>query len=215
MPRQSSRAPGATGAYIDPIVAAVVDLPLAYRSRVGDIVREHTAAERAAVKAIGHAAACGRALVFLKEDLPHGEFTPFVEAHMPFSPQWARGYMRLAEAVDSGRLQIESGLSVSGALKQLAAPKEVEGATRGASAAPAATTYEIKTERQQMIADKAKKRMANAVSSIVGVRGAIEAEAAPAVAAASPEEIDYWDKSLTDSLSAIRHLRNEIRKASS
>lgn len=57
-----------------------------------------------------------------KEALPHGQFTPWIEAHLPFSPRTARNYMRVFEHRE--RLKTESVSVLTDAYHLLAPAKE-------------------------------------------------------------------------------------------
>lgn len=77
------------------------------------IVREHQAAQAAAVQAIEHAIEAGRLLVEAKARLPHGAFEGFVEALGTVSQRTATLYMRLhRRQAELGNRQRVAGLSV-------------------------------------------------------------------------------------------------------
>ena len=66
---------------------------------------------------------CGRLLTEAKAKVGHGNWLPWLEANFEFTPQWARSCIRLAER----GAEIESAVSISAALKQIAAPKATTG----------------------------------------------------------------------------------------
>lgn len=77
------------------------------------IVREHQAAQAAAVRAIEHAIEAGRLLVEAKQHLPHGEFEGFVKNLGTVSQRTATLYMRLhRRQAELGNRQRVAGLSM-------------------------------------------------------------------------------------------------------
>ena len=63
------------------------------------INRHHTDATAHAQSAIDHARAAGDLLLRVKEELPHGEFIPWVEANCRVSPRQAQRYMRASRGL--------------------------------------------------------------------------------------------------------------------
>ena len=61
------------------------------------IMLHHNAAHVAANSAISHAKEAGRLLLEVKAALPHGEFTPWIEANLPVTARQAQRYMQAAE----------------------------------------------------------------------------------------------------------------------
>jgi Protein of unknown function (DUF3102) len=87
------------------------------------IEREHQAAYGAALSAIEHAIRCGELLIQAKASVPHGQWLPWLEANVSFADRQARKYMRVAKHADQIR-NSNSDLTIDGALKALAAPKD-------------------------------------------------------------------------------------------
>jgi hypothetical protein len=88
------------------------------------IDREHQAAIGAARTALEHAAECGRLLLEAKASVPHGDWLPWLEANTSVSARQSQRYMRLARAALEGKYDAASYLTIEGALKALAAPKD-------------------------------------------------------------------------------------------
>lgn len=62
-----------------------------------DILEAHHAFIATATSALEHAKQAGELLIEAKNQLPHGEWLPWLEAHCPnLSPRRAQGYMRIA-----------------------------------------------------------------------------------------------------------------------
>lgn len=61
------------------------------------IMLHHNAAHVAANSAISHAKEAGRLLLEVKAALPHGEFTPWIEANLPVTARQAQRYMQAAQ----------------------------------------------------------------------------------------------------------------------
>ena len=81
------------------------------------IKAEHDAAQAAKSSAIKHAIRAGELLLKAKEQLPHGQFLPWIEQACGFSDRAARGYMRLARLdPDEQKRLIDSGTSLRRAL---------------------------------------------------------------------------------------------------
>lgn len=62
-----------------------------------DINRHHQQAQAHASQAIEHAIEAGRLLLQAKEQLPHGQFLPWLEANCQVSARQAQRYMRAAQ----------------------------------------------------------------------------------------------------------------------
>jgi Protein of unknown function (DUF3102) len=79
----------------------------------------------AARAAIEHAVACGRLLAKAKADVGHGEWLPWIEAHLSLKPRQVQRYMRIAE--HDGELAemrlTETHLSTRRMLELLASPR--------------------------------------------------------------------------------------------
>jgi hypothetical protein len=77
---------------------------------------------------IQHAKEAGELLIRVKDSLPHGEFGRWVVEHCHFSPETARGYMRVArrwhelKSADPERQRVTE-VSYRAALAQLAKPR--------------------------------------------------------------------------------------------
>ncbi|MBN9623078.1 MAG: DUF3102 domain-containing protein [Actinobacteria bacterium] len=106
-------------------------MPLPQNSREGrelsslakEIRDENSAAERDALSAVAHARRAGELLIEAKAAVAHGEWGSWLSENVDFSQQWAASLMRVAKAPAA---QIESAVSVRGALKQLAPPPKAE-----------------------------------------------------------------------------------------
>ena len=77
----------------------------------------------AAKDAVQHALRAGRLLIEAKDQLPHGQWEPWLAEHCQVSPRMARAYMRLAKMLPS----LENGndvavLSLRQALQTIALP---------------------------------------------------------------------------------------------
>lgn len=79
---------------------------------------EHEACEGAAESAVFHAIRAGELLAEAKRQVKHGEWLPWLAENFGFTRQWASSCMRLA------RSQMESAVSISSALKELAEPRD-------------------------------------------------------------------------------------------
>jgi hypothetical protein len=66
----------------------------------------------------------GELLTEQKEALPHGEWTPWIEANLPFSERTARRYMRLFK--ERALLKTDTMSGLTSAYRLLTAPKEQE-----------------------------------------------------------------------------------------
>ena len=89
-----------------------------------EINDSHAQAILHAREAMNHALRCGDLLIKAKATVQHGHWLPWLRQNIAFSDRTAQGYMRIAQR--GSRLQIRNGvadLSVSGVLKELAAPR--------------------------------------------------------------------------------------------
>jgi hypothetical protein len=88
---------------------------------------EHTAVAAALRDSIKHAIAAGELLLEAKEQVPHGQWLPWLRENCGVSPRSAQGYLRLAN--HRGELEANAllaHLTMEEALKALAAPKKLE-----------------------------------------------------------------------------------------
>jgi hypothetical protein len=88
----------------------------------------HQACEQAVGAALGHAMDAGDLLSEVKASLSHGEFGPWLGANFAGSDRTARVYMRVArhrKEIDA-KMAEPAVLSIDGALKELATPKNEE-----------------------------------------------------------------------------------------
>jgi N6-adenosine-specific RNA methylase IME4 len=85
---------------------------------------EHQAVAASLKQSVHHAIAAGELLLEAKEQIPHGEWLPWLSEHCGVTPRSAQGYMRLARnrAELEANTQALAHLTVEGALKSLAAP---------------------------------------------------------------------------------------------
>jgi hypothetical protein len=88
------------------------------------IEREHQAAHQAARTALEHALECGRLLIQAKAAVPHGGWLEWLEANTSVSARQSQRYMRLATAALEGKYDATSHLTIKGALKALAVPRD-------------------------------------------------------------------------------------------
>lgn len=111
------------------------------------IEAEHQAAERCGRDAIVHAIAAGRLLAEAKGKLEHGEWLPFIEAHLTFGARTAQQYMQLYENRDQVQAWLDadtnhdSHLTFTGALKQIQKP------------APATSTQDVAAAMRQLASE--------------------------------------------------------------
>lgn len=87
---------------------------------------EHRACEVAVNSALAHAMNAGEMLSAAKIQLPHGAFGPWLAENFAGSDRTARAYMRVSsrrEELEAKR-QSSATMSLDGALKALAAPRE-------------------------------------------------------------------------------------------
>jgi hypothetical protein len=91
---------------------------------VSTINDEHNKALASANSALTHARLAGEMLHKAKEQLPHGQWLPWVAATCQFSERTAQAYMRIAArwSTIEAKAQTSADLSVSGAVKLLAGP---------------------------------------------------------------------------------------------
>jgi N6-adenosine-specific RNA methylase IME4 len=104
---------------------------------------EHQAVAASLKRSIEHAIAAGELLLEAKEQIPHGDWLPWLEKHCGVTARSAQGYMKLARnrAELESKYETVSHLTVREALNALAAPTlaisslETEEAKRTAAAA--------------------------------------------------------------------------------
>jgi phage N-6-adenine-methyltransferase len=85
-------------------------------------------AESSARESLRHAKQAGELLLRVKAELPHGEFTGWVESQCEFSPRTARRFMKLAdqwEELQTKTDTIVTDLGITEALKVLASDENV------------------------------------------------------------------------------------------
>lgn len=87
-----------------------------------DINAAHRLAQQTGRAAVAQAAECGRMLLAVKADLPHGHFLSWVAAHCEFSYATAKIYARAARHVEKGNALPFSLRSLI-ASEKLATPK--------------------------------------------------------------------------------------------
>jgi hypothetical protein len=89
---------------------------------------EHRAAYGAAQTALEHAKRAGQLLIEAKRQTKHGEWLPWLQANVEFSPRAAQGYMRIAARWGELEAKSEtvSHLSLRDALALLGPAKELE-----------------------------------------------------------------------------------------
>lgn len=86
---------------------------------------EHELAFRKARESLEHARTAGDLLIEVKDQLEHGEWTPWLEENCAVSSRQARRYIRLANNWDEiSKTDAASVLSIDGALKLLAGPED-------------------------------------------------------------------------------------------
>lgn len=80
-------------------------------------------------KAMEYAAECGRLLLEAKKLVPHGEWLPWIEAHIEFGERQAQKYTRIAknwEKIEAAKAKSEPGSyfgSINGALRLISKPR--------------------------------------------------------------------------------------------
>ena len=95
------------------------------------IRQEHHLAEQHAMQAVNHAMEAGRLLIEAKALCSHGKWLSWLADNFEGSARTAQAYMRLYENRDAlANTQSSAHLSIDGALKLLAEPKEAEPATK-------------------------------------------------------------------------------------
>lgn len=93
----------------------------------GIIRREHRLAEQHAMQAVNHAMEAGRLLIEAKALCSHGKWLSWLADNFEGSARTAQAYMRLYENRDAlANTQSSAHLSIDGALKLLAEPKEAD-----------------------------------------------------------------------------------------
>lgn len=92
------------------------------KTRVQEIVRLHSEVANHLKQTLEKAIKIGLLLTEQKQVLRHGEFTPWLEANIPFTDRTARNYMRLYRERDKLKTETVSGLKTAYAL--LAPPQE-------------------------------------------------------------------------------------------
>ncbi|MBI4693428.1 MAG: DUF3102 domain-containing protein [Gammaproteobacteria bacterium] len=93
-----------------------------------DINREHRAAHACASKAVEHARRAGELLLEAKANIVHGEWLPWLAAHVEFSERTAQAYMRVARELpklEGPEAQRVSDLPLRAALEALSNPSPV------------------------------------------------------------------------------------------
>lgn len=118
---------------------------------VEEITRLHTEIEAYLNKSLANALEIGAKLDQVKADLPHGEFTGWVEDNLPFTPRTARNYMKLYENRD--KLESNSVSSIGEAYKLLRNSFEA-GKTETVSVFGLTDEEKLLLERCEMIIEK-------------------------------------------------------------
>jgi hypothetical protein len=103
-----------------------VEVPLADLAQ--QIASAHADALAAARTTVEHARRCGQLLLRVKDRLPHGQFTPWIERECPFGQRTAQGYMRVVRNWEQLQetLEGEEPPTIAGALQALAEPREAK-----------------------------------------------------------------------------------------
>jgi hypothetical protein len=91
-------------------------------TRINRIVKLHDRIIGNLKQSLNDAMQIGKLLTEQKASLNHGEFTPWVHNHLPFTDRTARNYMRLHRERD--RLKTETVSDLKSAYKLLTAPNE-------------------------------------------------------------------------------------------
>jgi hypothetical protein len=91
-----------------------------------EINAEHRAFVGAFKKTAEHGIRAGELLATAKEQCPHGTWLPWLEENFEGAPRTAQEYMRLYNHRDAVRAKAQDSahLSMSGALKEIASPRE-------------------------------------------------------------------------------------------
>jgi hypothetical protein len=86
---------------------------------------EHQAVAASLKRSIDHAIAAGELLLEAKDQIPHGQWLPWLEQHCGVTPRAAQMYMRVATYRAAIELKYEdiSHLTIAGALAALAKPR--------------------------------------------------------------------------------------------
>jgi hypothetical protein len=74
-------------------------------SRKKQIIDNHNAIYKNSLDSLHRAIEIGKLLTEQKEELPHGEFLPWLKENMPFSDETARKYMKLFQYSDTDKIQ--------------------------------------------------------------------------------------------------------------
>lgn len=74
----------------------------AHLDLIAEINSEHRLATRCAQDAVQHAIRCGYLLTAQKKELPHGEFSKWIEIHCEFAYSTAARYMTAAKQISTG-----------------------------------------------------------------------------------------------------------------
>ncbi|MBN2359676.1 MAG: DUF3102 domain-containing protein [Deltaproteobacteria bacterium] len=88
---------------------------------------EHEQVRALAVAATPHAVRAGELLLQAKEQLPHGDWLPWLQDHCELTERTAQAYMRLARTLptlDEAKAQRVADLPLREALRAIAAPRE-------------------------------------------------------------------------------------------
>ena len=114
------------------------DLSKFHIETLSEMVKEKaTAVEQHGRKTVEAAADCGRYLIEVKSRLGHGEWTPWLQANFPQSPEHATRYMRIA--TNFARVpNLDEAPSIREALRMIGEAEEAAGSKR--TRKPAATT---------------------------------------------------------------------------
>lgn len=94
------------------------------QTKTREIIGLHNEIEGYLTKTLESAIRIGELLTEQKTGLPHGQFTPWIEDSLPFTPRTARNYMRLFEHRD--QLKTETVSVLGEAYRLLAAPKPTD-----------------------------------------------------------------------------------------
>lgn len=102
-------------------------LQMTEQARIQEIASLHVELVGMARQTLPMAIRIGQLLHEQKEALPHGQFTAWIEACLPFTPRTARNYMRVFEHRE--RLKTESVSVLTDAYRVLTPPREEAGAS--------------------------------------------------------------------------------------
>jgi len=139
-------------------------------------------AQSHAAQAIEGAIACGDALVQLKAELPHGEFTPWVNENMPVSLKQCQRYMKVYD--NRGLIEKRPGvvfedLTIKGALnyiKQATKPAPVE-----ATPAPPPKSRRKEPSLEEILAKLRSAEKRKPLDGVIDIRGAFLKQEAAAI----------------------------------